>query len=692
MTLPTTGDNLMTTDQSGLRCPRCKAELERITEGLRCSECASQYRVQDGIADLRCGRLDYYFNPVPREAMNTLIEEAEREPWPTIVRRFMAHVKDNVDWLDDLIVDSRYAWKLCLELPPGARFLDLGCGLGNLTKNIAPHVGEVVALDLTWERLRFAKRRFARFNANDRIVLVAGGDGPYLPFPDGYFDCVALSGVLEWVADTVSWEDSDSKLSKAVQMFMSFFGDSNPRVMQRKFLQEIRRILKPGGQLFVAIENRLNYEYFGKRPDHHTQLWYGALLPRFVANLYSIAVNRQPYRTYTYSFGGCRKLFQSAGFSKQEFLGFLDGYTHLSEILPLKTDNDDIWRSSRPHDFQGRIKRDKHFVPAYGIIASNSTQPPNSLLRRIVRLIEIALPPEQLPVSITSCHLTGKEKAVIRGVAGPTPIIINIPCNSTASAVQARHYGLLERAQNLDSLIAFVPKPMACGVIQNVPYYVETELAGQPLRNEIVNLDRMSLLAEVSALLRTINPTPLQCPLTPLVGADFDRVVEKPLQKLLESVDDSEWAQEVRAILCERLRGIPVRYGLMHGDFSVHNIFAHDGRVTGLIDWEDVDASGLPILDALNYLDSAHRAYNPHLTLLDTIPLLATGVWPVEEEQRFLAECYEYLGFDIKYHFELTVLYWLYHVGPQLEFSSGCNRPEIKQRVELLVKEFLRHV
>ncbi|MBK7674443.1 MAG: methyltransferase domain-containing protein [Candidatus Accumulibacter sp.] len=646
--------------------------------------------MEDGIVDLRCGRLDYYFNPVPREAMNTLIEDAEREPWPTIVRRFMAHVKENPDWLDDLIVDSRYTWKLGLELPPGAKFLDLGCGLGNLTKNIAPQVGEVVAMDLTWERLRFAKRRFARFNADDRILLVAGGDGPYLPFPDAYFDCVALSGVLEWVADVGGWQDSDSKLSKLGQMFMSFFGDSNPRVMQRKFLQEVRRILRPGGQLFVAIENRLNYEYFGKRADHHTQLWFGSLLPRFLANLYSIVINRQPYRTYTYSLGGCRRLFQSAGFARQEFLGFLDGYTHLSEIIPLKTRDGNMWPPPRPRDFRDRIKRSKHFVPAYGIIASDSTQSPSSLLKRVVGSIESALLADQSPVSIHTCHITGKEKAVLFGVAGTTSIIINIPCNSAAGAAQSRHYGLLERAQGLDSLVAFVPKPMACGVIQNVAYFVESELAGRPLRDTVVSGGRPFVLAEVSRLLRAINPAPQESAQSRLVGADFHRLVEQPLQKVLAFVDDRQLAKEVNAGLSERLRGIPVRYGLVHGDFSVQNIFADDGRVNGLIDWEDVDACGLPILDALNYLESAHRACNPHLSLLDTISLLAKGVWPVKEEEHFLENSYEYLGFDAKYHLELAALYWLYHVGPQLEFSLGCNRPEIRQRVELVARELLR--
>jgi len=680
----------MTTAQTDFRCPRCKAELAAIDEGLRCTACTSEYRVRDGIVDLRCGRMDYYFNPVPREEMNRLIDDAEHEPWPTIVRRFLGYVRDNPDWLDDLIIDSRYAWKLALELPPDARFLDLGCGLGNLTKNIAPHVGEAVALDLTWERLRFAKRRFARFNAGDRITVVAGGDGPHLPFPDASFDCVALSGVLEWVADFGNWQEANSKISKAARMVMSIFGASNPREMQIKFLQEIRRILKPDGQLFVAIENRLNYEYFGKRPDHHTVLWFGSLLPRFAANLYSIAVNQRPYRTYTYSISGLQKLFQAAGFARQEFLGFLDGYTHLNEILPLKTGNADFWHSPRAQAFVDRIRRSRQFVPAYGIISTNSAQPSNTLLRRVVNSIQPLLPADHTPLSIRSCRMTGKEKTVLRGTAGGHPVLISIPCNPAASAAQARHYGWIERAREMPNLSAYLPRALAQGTIQKLAFHVESELAGAPLREELHRSGRTALLADVAALLRAMNPTPALAPITPLDGAEFERLVERPLREVMAVVDDAALAKEVTTALEQRLRGLPVRRGLFHGDFSVNNLFAHEGRVNGLIDWEDVLADGLPIVDVLNYLDSVHRAFNPGMTLMDTIPLLAKEEWPVDEERRLLADSYAHLGDDSRYQPEFAILYWLYHVRPQLDFSLACNRRQIKQRIELVARELLR--
>lgn len=680
----------MTPTQTSISCPRCKAALVQSDAGLRCPGCSSDYRVEDGIADVRCGRLDYYFNPVPRDAMGKLISDAETAPWPSIVRRFMGHVRDNPDWLDDLVIDSRYAWKLCLELPPEGRFLDLGCGLGNLTRNIAPHVGESVALDLTWERLRFAKRRFARFNSKDRIALIAGGDGTHLPFPDGHFDCVALSGVLEWVADYGDWENTTTKASKAGKMLKSIFGETNPRKMQIKFLQEIRRILKPEGQLFVAIENRLNYEYFGKRPDHHTGLWFGSLLPRFAANLYSIAINRKPYRTYTYSVAGLKSLFKDAGFARQEFLGFLDGYTHLNEIVPLKTENDDFWTSPQSEALMERIKHSSHFVPAYGVISTNSTKASNTLLRRVIAQIQQALPAPDATISIADFQVTGKEKAVLKGHAGTRPIVIAIPCNSASEASAARHYRLIDHARGLPALANLLPEPLACGRKQNVPYFVESRVTGQPLRNELHRLGRTAMVEAVSGLLRTLNPEIDRSAPVALEGDAFERLVRRPLHEMLDFVEDVALASKAKDVLTQRLLGVPVRFGLFHGDFSVGNIFAHAGRITGLIDWEDGDETGVPIVDALNYLDSVHRTFTDGATLQQTIPLLATGKWPIPEEQKFLAECFTWLGADPARTFEYAVLYWICHVRPQLEFSLACNRNEIKSRIDAVARELLR--
>ncbi len=114
-----------------------------------------------------------------------------------------------------------------LELQPGERLLDLGCGEGRhsiLAYLDAPI--EVVGLDLSGEDLNTSQARFQEFVDPDdhhRCLNFVRGSGLSLPFPDHTFDVVVCSEVLEHIPDF-----------EAV-------------------LDEIRRVLKPGGRIAVSV-------------------------------------------------------------------------------------------------------------------------------------------------------------------------------------------------------------------------------------------------------------------------------------------------------------------------------------------------------------------------------------------------------------------------------------------------------
>ena len=96
-------------------------------------------------------------------------------------------------------------------------------------------------MDLTWERLKFAYKRFEKFNSEDEIILMAGGDSKYLPFCDGTLDCVILSGVLEWIPDgNGKWNQDINKLYRFLLMLFSCFGLNSPYSIQLKFLKEVK--------------------------------------------------------------------------------------------------------------------------------------------------------------------------------------------------------------------------------------------------------------------------------------------------------------------------------------------------------------------------------------------------------------------------------------------------------------------
>jgi SAM-dependent methyltransferase len=100
-----------------------------------------------------------------------------------------------------------------------ARVLDLGCGGGHVGFTMAPHVGEVVAYDLSADMLAaVAKEAASRGFSN---LSTRQGRAETLPFEDASFDFVATR------YSTHHWQDVPAALCEA------------------------RRVLKPGASIMV---------------------------------------------------------------------------------------------------------------------------------------------------------------------------------------------------------------------------------------------------------------------------------------------------------------------------------------------------------------------------------------------------------------------------------------------------------
>ena len=96
---------------------------------------------------------------------------------------------------------------------------------------------------------------------NVRVVRAAFPD---LPFADGSVDLVVFNGVLEWLPSRQPSEP--------------------PAEVQRASLRKAFRLLKPGGHVYVGIENRWCYEYFLGAKDPHIGVPWVTILPRWIAN------------------------------------------------------------------------------------------------------------------------------------------------------------------------------------------------------------------------------------------------------------------------------------------------------------------------------------------------------------------------------------------------------------------------
>lgn len=111
-------------------------------------------------------------------------------------------------------------------LRTGGKVLDLCCGTGMITADLAEKVGpsgNVTGIDISGEMLAIARERLDGRGLMERVKLVQG-DVTELPFPDESFECVTIGYGLRNVPDP------------------------------KRVLREVWRVLKPGGGL-MAIES-----------------------------------------------------------------------------------------------------------------------------------------------------------------------------------------------------------------------------------------------------------------------------------------------------------------------------------------------------------------------------------------------------------------------------------------------------
>lgn len=114
----------------------------------------------------------------------------------------------------------------------GKKVLDLGCGSGYGAMRLAKIASEVHGVDVAEDAISYAKERFKRANLHFHRI----DPSEQLPFTNASFDVVLSFQVIEHVSD----EDG--------------------------YLQEARRLLKPGGTLVVITPDRKNRLLPGQKP------------------------------------------------------------------------------------------------------------------------------------------------------------------------------------------------------------------------------------------------------------------------------------------------------------------------------------------------------------------------------------------------------------------------------------------
>jgi ubiquinone/menaquinone biosynthesis C-methylase UbiE len=120
-------------------------------------------------------------------------------------------------------------------------FLDLGCGLGRHSILFAEAGFQVEAFDLSDDGIELLREKAHNLNLP---VKISKGDMKELPYEDGIFDCLLAYNVIYHT-------DTDGI---------------------KKVIEEIERVLKPGGEFYLTFlsKNNNSYNDIAYRIDHNT--------------------------------------------------------------------------------------------------------------------------------------------------------------------------------------------------------------------------------------------------------------------------------------------------------------------------------------------------------------------------------------------------------------------------------------
>lgn len=131
--------------------------------------------------------------------------------------------------------------RAALDVQAGDRVLELGCGLGRIGRELAPHCAQWVGVDISGEMIRYARERMQAF---ENVAFHQLDRSSLDMFPDDHFDKVYSSAVL------CHMDKED--------LFL--------------YLEELQRVLRPGGLIYADTWN-LAHPTGWKRWMYEVRFW-----------------------------------------------------------------------------------------------------------------------------------------------------------------------------------------------------------------------------------------------------------------------------------------------------------------------------------------------------------------------------------------------------------------------------------
>lgn len=297
-----------------LYCPTCQSPLLVSHDQVSCETCSTTWERKYGFISFL--EDTYSYGNIPREKWDEIFSDISDKTNKEIQDYLSSHkFKGRWAYFNSFKNNKADGFSF-LDVTDQDVILDIGCGPGSLTIPLAKRCREVYSLDPTLARLRFLDIR--RKNEGLENITPIHASALSMPFREPAFDYILMNGVFEYIGE---WGE-----------------DADPQDLQQQTLKRINGLLKKQGHIFIAIENRYGFDFLYKERDH-SKLYLTGWLPRYLADRVTRILRKKPYRTYTYSFNGLKRMLEKAGFRDVEFYYVWPDYRNPKYIFAEKDRN-----------------------------------------------------------------------------------------------------------------------------------------------------------------------------------------------------------------------------------------------------------------------------------------------------------------------------------------------------------------
>lgn len=252
--------------------------------------------------------------------------------WQEVVFEYTR--KMDSSWLEQIVLSpSRSLFLELISISKSDIVLDLGSGWGQLTRELAARAKFVVSVEPTLDRLEI-NRAICEQEGISNVCFVQSSKCLEL-FARESFDKILLCGVYEWLAEQLTGE---------------------PKTIQERYLKEFSTLLKPKGEIIIAIENRIGLKYLLGENDDHSRVRHISYLPYEEARaLYETETGKE-LRAFTYDITEYKTALESGGFSEIKLYAAFPDYKLPQVIIPADSPEvlrDFISRSQLPDEHDG---------------------------------------------------------------------------------------------------------------------------------------------------------------------------------------------------------------------------------------------------------------------------------------------------------------------------------------------------